>query len=759
MPLFDIPTRKTREIDNGIIKQASTKRKASTTVKGGGGLSGKISQITDMVNQFLGKYAEESILIRTESELHDYISKCIENGVIGIDTETEGLDPILDKLAGVCIYTPGEKTAYVPVNHVSYITFERVDDQLTEEQVGRELQRLVDADTKVIMFNAPFDIRVLRNQCNVYLTCYWDAYLGARLLNENESSNALKKLHQKYCLNGEGDAFKYDELFRGIKFTVIPIKVAYLYAAHDAKITYELYKFQEPYLDLNQEREDLRNVAWVFRNIEMPIVDVVCDMEDTGVDFDKEFASKLSVEYHKQAEEKLNEFYEELHKYDSVINTYKLSHPSNKLDDPINISSPTQLAILFYDILKIEPPDYKNPRGTGVDILAKMDNPLAKMILSYRKVDKLLSTYIDKMPLVINPKTGRIHCKFNQYGADTGRFSSDSPNLQNIPSHNKDIRKMFKATDGYVLMSSDYSQQEPKCLAALCKQQGDSQMYDTFMEGKDLYSEIASKSFHQPYEQCREFNVDGTTNSEGKDRRTKAKSILLGVLYGRGVPSIAEQLNCSVDEAFNIKNSVFEGFPAIKKFEDDSLYMAKNEGYVTTICGRKRRLPDLQLPQYEFKWKDGYTPDGDILDFDDIDVEVPQSKIRYYLNKLNKRFAKKKDIFEEANQDGIWIIDNSNKLADSTRQCVNARIQGSAADLSKVAMIELNRDERLKELGFRMLIPVHDEVIAECPEENAKECSELLSQIMSRAAEEILKMPIKCDVSITKCWYGEEIQL
>lgn len=457
MPLFDIPTRKTRDIDSGIIKQANTKKKSPTTVKGGGGLSGRIAQISSVVTQNLGKYEEESILIRTENELHEYITKCINNGVISIDTETTGLDPILDNLAGVCIYTPGEKTAYVPVNHESYITFERLPEQLTEEQVGRELQRVVDSKIKVVMFNATFDIRVLRNQCNVYLTCYWDAYLGARLLNENESSNALKKLHQKYCLNGEGDAFKYDELFKGIKFTLIPIKVGYLYAAHDAKITYELYKFQEPYLDLNQEREDLRNVAWVFRNIEMPIVDVVCDMEDTGVDFDKEFAEKLSVDYHKQAEEKINLFYKELHKYDSEIDAYKSFHPNHKLDDPINISSPTQLAVLFYDILKIEPPDSKNPRGTGVDILAKMDNPLAKLILDYRKVDKLLSTYIDKLPQVINPKTNRIHCKFNQYGADTGRFSSDSPNLQNIPSHNKEIRKMFKATnrEEYVLESNN----------------------------------------------------------------------------------------------------------------------------------------------------------------------------------------------------------------------------------------------------------------------------------------------------------------
>lgn len=305
------------------------------------------------------------------------------------------------------------------------------------------------------------------------------------------------------------------------------------------------------------------------------------------------------------------------------------------------------------------------------------------------------------------------------------------------------------------------SQQEPKCLAALCRAQGDSQMYDTFMEGKDLYSEIASKAFHVPYEDCKEFRPDGTTNKEGKARRTSSKSILLGVLYGRSSASVAEQLGCTVDEANNIKESVFKGFPAIKKFEDDSLNMARELGYVTTVCGRKRRLPDLQLPEFEFKWENGLAPYDDPLDFsgNDVEIPVPDELVTKYLNKLSRcKFGKKQQIFQEANKEGVWIIDNTIKIGDATRQCVNARIQGSAADLTKLAMIKLFNNERLKELGFKILIPVHDEIIAECPEQNAKECATLLADTMSSAAEEILQMPIKCDVSVTKCWYGEELR-
>lgn len=768
MALFKVPQRAGREQDNKLAKKSNAKNRATTvTIKDSGGLIGRISAINAMVSKNLGKYEEESIIIQDETVLHDYITKCIENNVISIDTETTGLDPMLDTIAGVCIYTPGEKTAYIPLNHISYMTLMPVPDQLSTEVVRKELQRIADANTDVIMFNSPFDIRFLRHGVGVYLDCTWDCYPAARLLNENEGSgnNGLKKLHQKYVLNGVGDAFKFDDLFKGIPFTQIPIKTGYLYAAHDALITYELYLYQKQFLDDTSEKcisRGLKDVAWVFHNIEMPITKVVADMEDNGITFDFDYASELSEKYNARLVERLEQFKELLHMYDAEINEYKIKNPNNKLDDPINIASPTQLAILFYDILKIEPPDPKNTRGTGVDILSKIDSPLAKAILEYREVSKLITTYIDKLPNCVNPNDGRIHCKFNQYGADTGRFSSNDPNMQNIPSHNKDIRKMFVAQEGYVLMSSDFSQQEPKCLAALCRRDGDPQMYNTFMEGKDLYSEIASKAFGVPYEDCKEFRPDGTTNKEGKARRTQAKSILLGVLYGRGTASVAEQLNTTTQKAQAIKDSVFDGFPAIKKFEEDSLSFAHDYGFVTTVCGRKRRLPDLQLDEFEFSWKDGAAPTDDLLDFDEEneDVGVPEARIRYYLRKLSKAyFGQKRKIIDEAAAEGIKITDNGGKIADASRQCVNSRIQGSAADLTKLAMININNNERLKELGFKLLIPVHDEVIAECPLENAKECAELLASTMSEAAEKILKMPIKCDVEITRQWYGEVVKV
>ena len=773
MPLFNIPKRAGREQDNKLAKKSNTSRKAQTTVRGGNSLLAQINQIKAMVEKHLGQFKDDYVIIRTEETLHKYFMWCIDNDVVAIDTETTGLDPILDSIVGLCLYTPNRKPVYVPINHTSYVTGARVDNQLTEQQVANQFNMLIKHHPDIIMFNAKFDMRVIRNQLGVEdIYCTWDTYLAARLMNENEESNKLKKLHNKYVLNGKGDAFSFDDLFKGIPADKIPINSFYLYAAHDAIITYELYQYQKQfvYYDATKPHEDrngMNGVSWVFFNIEMPCIKVVCDMEDNGIKFDFDYNQFLKDKYHALLEDRVEQFNKICDTYAEDIEAYRRKMGVNcKLDDPINIKSSSQLAILLYDIMGCEVPvdkkTKKEVRTTNEATLRSMDNPVAKAVLDYREFSTIVDTFIDKLPDCVNPKDGRIHCSFNQYGARTGRFSSENPNMQNIPSHNKEIRKMFVASDGYVLMSSDYSQQEPKVMTQMC---GDPKMIKAYQEGKDLYAEIAALSFNTTYDNCLEFRPDGTTNPEGKSRRSQAKSILLGVLYGRGVPSIAEQLGITTKKAQAIKDSVFKGFPAIPKFEEDSLDMAYEKGYVTTLWGRKRRLPDLQLPEYEFRWKDGVPRDDDLLDFDGFEstsepdvYDVPEETIRKYTKKLrNCYFSQKRKIFEEANAEGIWIVDNGAKIADAQRQCVNSRIQGSAADMSKLAMILVGNDKRLKELGFRLLIPVHDELIAECPEENVKECSERFAQLMSEAAKSALSIPIRCDVEITKAWYGDSI--
>lgn len=762
MPLFDISKRiNGKSTDKQLVqKSKKVKKSTTTTISGGSSLLSRITHAQKQVEHHLGKFKDRYILIQDEQILSDYIDACVKNGVISIDTETTGLDPMLDKIAGICIFTPGMKGAYIPINHVSYVTGVKVDNQLAVNVIRSYFKYLIKQSIDIIMFNAKFDIRFLRNQVGLKdIYCTWDCYLAQRLLNENEESNALKILHQKYVLEGKEDAFTFGELFKGIPFTMVPLKTAVLYAAHDPEITYEFYLYQKQFLREDNDRQDMRDIYWVFKNIEMPCVAVVADMEDNGILFDMEYQKQLTTKYNQLLEEKLQKYNKLVAVYEDEIYKYRLKHPNTKLDTPINIASPPQLAILFYDIIGYEPVDPKTPRGTGEAILSKLDDPIADVILEYRTLSKLVDTYIDKLPNCVNPNDGRIHCRFNQYGAKTGRFSSENPNLQNIPSHNKDIRKLFVASPGYVLMSSDYSQQEPKVMTQMC---GDAKMLKAYQEGKDLYAQIASIAFNKPYEDCLEFNPDGSTNKEGKERRSQAKSILLGILYARGLNSIAEQLHTTKQKAQQIQDAIFKGFPAIPKFEQDSKEMALEKGYVTTLWGRKRRLPDLSLDEFEYSWVDGVAPTNDLLDFDNDEVvtDVPEHLIRMYNNKLRGAWGKdKRVIFNTAQTNGIKILDNGAKIADAERQVVNARIQGSAADMSKLAMILVGNDQRLKELGFRLLIPVHDELIGECPEENAKECAARFSQLMSEAAKSKLTVPISCDVEITRAWYGERVEL
>ncbi len=766
--LFNLPPRATKAGDSLLAKKASKKNRAAAgiSIKGGGGLLERISTINAMVNKVLGKYQDRYEVIRDEESFEKYIDEAIKVGYIAIDTETNSLDPITCTLAGLCLYVPGAKAVYIPLHHVSYVTGIEIENQVSDEFADNQMARIKGAGVKVIMFNAKFDIRVIKNQLGTELTAYWDGYLAARLLNENEPESNLKALHKKYCMRGEGDAFRFDSLFKGIPFTHIPVNTGYLYAARDAEITYELFEFQRPFLTEDDPiciERDLTGPAFVFNHIEMPLINIVAEMEDTGIAFDFEYAESLSKKYNQKLEAAKEKFYRLCDDFGQDLDDYReRKGAANKLEYPINISSAQQLAIMLYDILKIKSVDKNKPRGTGEEILQKIDHPVAKAILEYRGVAKLLSTYIEKMPAIANPKTGRIHASFNQIGADTGRFSSSDPNMQNIPSHNNEIRKMFRASDGYVLLSSDYSAQEPRITAHMSK---DEKMIKAYRDGKDLYVEIASIAYNLPYDECKEFRADGTKNPKGKERRNAAKAIVLGVCYGKGVAAIGEDLGVSKKKAQEIYDKVMVSFPGLRQFMEDSENMARDLGFVTTVWGRKRRLPNMQLPPYEFSYIGGAPKDFDPL-FDDEEefeggvMEVDEETKQRYLNQLNRAYSwkEKENIKARAKEQGILIKDNGGYIAEATRQCVNSRIQGSAADQTKLAMIAVGNDKKLKDLGFRMLLAVHDELIGECPKENAKEVAERFAHLMVEAAKD-LSVPSKCDVEITERWYGEPLQL
>ena len=759
--LFKLPPRATKAGDLSLVNKLTKPTLASkgVTVRQGRGIMERIPSIRTMANRYLGQYADIYRIIQDERELEDYITKAIEDGELAIDTETNGLDFGEMVIAGLCLYSPSQTGVYVPLNHVNYITMTKLDGQLSEQFVVKQLTRL--KDTKLIFFNAKFDIRVIKQTLGVELIPYWDGYIGARLLNENEPDNGLKALHNKYVLKGKGESFDYESIFRGVPFSHIPINIAYLYAANDAVITYELYKFQEPFLTKDHPtciERNLQGVAYVFREIEMPLINIVARMEDTGIALDLEYARNLEEEYGQKLQKVEQEFFEELARYQDDIDNYrKQMGPACKLDEKINLNSPTQLAILFYDVLGIAPVDKKSPRGTGEDVLEKINIPLTHILLEYRRLQKLMSTYITKLPASLNPRTGRLHASFNQMGTDTGRFSSTDPNMQNIPARNKDIRQMFVASPGYCLLSSDYSQQEPRLTAHMSR---DEKLINAYKQGKDLYVEIASIAFHLPYEDCMEFRPDGTINPEGVVRRQRSKAIVLGVCYGKGVPAIAEDLGISREEAQQIYDQIMRAFPGLERFMVESQNMARELGYVDTVWGRKRRLPNMQLDPYEFSYSGKAPTNFDPLAFDqEVSNEVPEGIKRKYSAMLDRAsWSEKQKIIAQARTEGIIIKDNSGLIAEATRQCVNSRIQGSAADMTKKAMLLVGNDAQLKEWGFKLLLTVHDELIGECPKENAKQVAERFSALMIEAAKD-LDVPSKCDVVITERWYGEPLEI
>lgn len=762
MDLFTLPgIPSTKESDKSIAKKTARKT-SKQVICAGDSLLERITNITTLVNEKLGEYKDKYTCIRDEASLKVYIDDCVKNGICSLDTETTGLNPMLDEIVGFSIYTPGLKAAYIPINHIDYINNEKIDNQLSKHFVKEQLQRLVENKTKLVMFNAKFDIRVIRHQIGVYLTAWWDGYLAQKLLNENETENGLKYLHNKYVLNGKKDAFSFSDLFDKISFKLIPIKTGYIYAARDAEVTFELYKYQEQFLDKNNQKcidKDLVRVADVFRDIEMPLINVVADMEDTGIKVDLNYLHSLSDKYNKILLEKEAEFYRICDKYSDKIETYKKANPNNKLGSIINIASPTQIAILLYDILGEKPVPKQPARGTGEEVLKTINNEFCKAILDYREVAKLISTYIDKMEAIINPNDGKVHCVFNQYGAKTGRFSSQDPNMQNIPSHNKEIRQMFVADEGKVLISSDFSQQEPRTLAHMCQ---DHNMINAYIEGKDMYSWIASFVYNVPYEECKEFNPDGSKNPEGKERRTSVKSLILGLMYGRGISSIAEQLNTTIKKAQEINDKFFNSFPKVKEYIESTQQFAMEHGFVETAWGRKRRLPDIQLPPYEFDFSKKQQANFNPLDFSNSEEEyIDYDAVDKYTRLLNNCYGRqqKEIIKAKAREEGILIKDNGGYIADAQRQCVNSVIQGTAADMTKKAMILIGNDKKLKEWNCKLVLQVHDEVIAECPIKYAKQCAERLSNLMIESAKEKISVPMKCDAEATREWYGKVINL
>lgn len=608
-------------------------------------------------------------VVTTREELLDYLSTRQD---LGLDTETTGLDVFKDRLVGFSLGTVDD-CIYVPLHHKVGVNY---SGDLKE--IGDILR-----EKNIYGFNAKFDMKMLKHQAGIDIHVKWCGYLAARLMNCTEPSNELKELYVKY-VDPNAQFYTFMSLFKNPFDTYDPAVVG-AYAAVDAMKHIALGKWQEEHIGRAEKK--------LLTNLELPLAHNLVDIELTGVALDEAWCNELSSILEKDLK--------------AVLDEIQSEYPG------LNAGSPKQVAEYLYD--KLQLPQI-NGRATGEATLEKLDHPLVEKILKYRAAQKLLSTYAGKMPKIAHE--GIVHCTFNQYGADTGRFSSSNPNLQNIPKDNR-FRKMFKARDGHMLVSCDYTQQEVYILAALAD---DESMKEAYSKGMDFYAYMASLVFDVPYEQCKK-------TGEHHELRGQMKSIVLGLNYDMGLKSLAKDIHKSVEETRAIYNKFFEKCPSIKAFRQRNLDFAKKNGYVETVLGRKRYFKFLNKP----------------------DFECDNPEILATLSRLRNDFAINK-LIADAAKEGIVITDRRYQKTIESRQVVNSVIQGSGADCTKLAMVAVCKDEELNRLGCKILLQIHDEIICEFPAETVKEGAERLREVMLSVPEELFGIKFAAEYSIMDQW-------
>jgi DNA polymerase-1 len=565
------------------------------------------------------------------------------------DTEISSLDPITGKLVGLSFCMKEGEACYVSV----------VGHELPLERIIECLKPAFEHEGSLkIGQNIKFDIQVLKQQgVEVKGKCF-DTMIAHYLL-EPDMRHGMDFLSETYL---HYRPISITELIgkkgkdQGTMLDVDPAKVA-IYASEDADITYRLYRHFEPLLEPN-------GVKSLFDDMEMPLVRVLADMELNGVSIDVDALALFSKELEQQAQLLEQEIY-------SLAGT------------KFNIASPKQLGEVLFDLLKLDPKAKKTATGqykTDEEVLGylALQHPIAAKVLQFRGVQKLKSTYVDALPGMINPKTGKVHTSYHQAVAATGRLSSQNPNLQNIPirtDQGKEVRKAFvpSAPDRCIL-SADYSQIELRLIAEIA---GDEQMLEAFSNGLDIHTATAAKVFH--------VELDQVT----ADHRRKAKMVNFGIIYGISAFGLQQRLGIPRAEAAALIQSYFETYPGIRTYMDTVVARARETGYVETLKGRRRYLRDIQSA-----------------------------------NATVRGFAE--------------------------RNAINAPIQGSAADLIKLAMIDI--DKKLKEGGFqsKMIMQVHDELVFDTLIEEKEAVRHLVITAMCSAMK--TKVPLEAEAGFGSNW-------
>jgi DNA polymerase I len=507
------------------------------------------SQREQKLKDLVAKTPANYELITTERQFERLLTDLAGEPIIAVDTETTGLDIYVDVIVGISLTLPiNDYHVYIPVGFDGQLSRDYVLDRLSPA--------LEDSGKQKVLHNANYDIHMFLRHGIRMQGLAWDTQTAMALLNENEMSFALKNLATKY-LGEPSDTFA--ELFgKDAKFAEVPLDIALVYAAKDTDLTWRLYEFQRKHM------EKMPNVLRYYETIEVPLLDAIVDMERTGFVIDTDFAKTYGEEMKRDIDAKEK----------SLLKAF----------GDININSPAQLKPALERITKqkLESTDAK-----------KVLKPLAKQfpaiaeLLEYKELTKLYSTYINVLPELIHPKTGRLHARFNPMGARTGRFSSggNGVNLQNQP---KSARKLFVAPEGWAILGGDFSQQEVRCLAYMTQEPT---LLDAYEKGRDVYASMASEVYGKPYEDCGDATFE----------RKAMKVGVLSCMYGTGPATLAQQLGISVDEAKAFIADFFKRLPNVAKWIDETKAFAKQNGFVWMDKEqRKRRLPEAK--QKEKGW-------------------------------------------------------------------------------------------------------------------------------------------------------------
>ena len=588
-------------------------------------------------------------LIDTEEKRKEIIQKLLTTEILSIDTETTGTEPMEAELVGMSFSDAENRAYYVPVPA-------NRDEAL---KIVNELRPLYENENSMkVGQNIKYDMIVLQNYGVQVKGKLFDTMLAHYVLQPELRHNMdyLAEIYLQY------QTIHIDELIgaRGKNqknMRDLPAEDVYRYACEDADVTLKLKNVLEKELK-EQSAEHL------FYEIEMPLVPVLVNIESNGVRIDTEALRQSSEHFTLRLQEIEKEIY------------------ALAGGETFNIASPKQVGEVLFDRLKIVDKAKKTKTGqyvTSEEVLESLRSKHAIIgkILEYRGLKKLLSTYIDALPQLINPRTGRIHTSFNQAVTATGRLSSSNPNLQNIPIRDEDgkeIRKAFIPDDGCEFFSADYSQIELRIMAHLSQ---DKNMIDAFLSGYDIHAATAAKI----------YKVD--INDVTADMRRKAKTANFGIIYGISVFGLAERMNVPRQEAKELIDGYFETYPQVKEYMDRSIQVARENGYVETIFHRKRFLPDI-----------------------------------------NSRNAVVRGYAE--------------------RNAINAPIQGSAADIIKVAMSLICQRLQSNNLKAKMILQVHDELNFSVPEAEKEIIQKIVIEEMERAYR--MLVPLKADCGWGKNW-------